>query len=339
MKKRIALIFGGEGKESHISELSGANLAALMKEKYELICIGIKEDGTWNIFTGEIPAIADSSWRADKNLIPTFPVLLGKESGFLSEGKIIPVDLALPCLHGDFGEDGIIQGALKSAHITYVGQDVYASAVSSDKGFCKLFARKLGIPTAKWCYFTDSDTEHALSTAEKELCYPMFIKPARLGSSIGAQMVKTRAEFARAFEDARTACGGPVLVEEAVAFAYELECAFLMGKLSPNGIVMPGDNFYSYDKKYGGKNLTTVAAPPKRITRRVTELSERLIKYVGIKQLSRIDFFVTENGRIYFNEINVFPGMTPSSLYPALTEEMGLSRGEFIDVLVNGALS
>ena len=167
----------------------------------------------------------------------------------------------------------------------------------------------------------------------------MFIKPARLGSSIGAEQVTRSEDFEGAFIGAWRASGGPVLVEELVPFEYELECAYLMGKLSPNGIVRKSDGFYSYDKKYLEGNMAGVCAPSARIARRATELSERLIRYLGIRHLARIDFFVTERGRIYFNEINVFPGMTKTSLFPLLTEEMGLCRGEFIDRLIEGVLS
>ncbi len=345
MKNKVALIFGGEGKEHEVSEASAQNLASLIDTNlYDLMLIGITKSGEWYIYDGPIRQIKGGAWQKDKSsLTKTFPVKMGERSGFLCDGRIISVCCAIPCLHGDFGEDGIIQGALAAAHIKYIGQDIYGSAATSDKAMTKLIAQHLKIPTAKWLTLTESNPALAKELAEKNLNYPMFLKPTRYGSSYGAHPVRCDKDFISAYSDAY-AFGNRVLIEELVPINYELECAFLQADrilLAPYGKITTDGIFYGYEEKYKLKNAVRTQADTGGISSDIKSLildySERLIRFLGLKHLSRIDFFVTERGEIYFNEINAFPGMTDTSLYPALTETLGFKRGEFINLLIKEA--
>lgn len=346
MKKHVALIFGGEGYERRISEKSAENLASIIDESlYDILYVGITEYGAWYIYNGSKDKIKNGSWHLDESLlIPTYPVKLGKDSGFITKDGIIAVCCAIPCLHGDFGEDGIIQGALSCAHISYIGQDVYASAVTSDKIYTKLISEHLEIPTAKWIFEVSDDPKAAKSRAEIKLNYPMFLKPSRLGSSYGANPVYRSENFEVAYAEAKK-YGDSILIEELVPFEYELECAlFDNGKrrFSPGGRVISDGKFYDYNSKYD-KVLSPIteaySGKDSDIEARITEYSQRVADFIGLKHLARIDFFITENKEIYFNEINVFPGMTSTSLYPKLTEDMGLEKGSFINLLIKEVCS
>ena len=341
MKKRIALIFGGEGVEHRISEISAANLSKHIDESlYEVLFIGITCGGDWYIYNGSRDKINDGSWIGDKSLlIPTYPVKIKGLSGFITKDGIIPVCCAIPCLHGDFGEDGIVQGALTSAHISYIGQSVCACAITSDKIYTKLAAEHLGIPTAKWTLETSADAAKARAHAEGALSYPMFIKPASLGSSYGAAPVFTYDAFAAAYEEARS-FDERVLIEELIPFEYELECALFDDggqRLSPGGRILSNGEFYDYNSKYGKDRAPLIEAysgNDAEVEKCASDYAKMLSDFIGLKYLSRIDFFVTRDKRIYFNEINTFPGMTETSLYPKLTEDMGLEKGSFINLLI-----
>lgn len=344
MKNTVALIFGGEGKEHDISEASAQNLASLIDTNvYDLMLVGITDGGEWYIYDGPLTKIRGGAWLKNKlRLKKTFPVKLGDHSGFLCDNQIIPVCCAVPCLHGDFGEDGIIQASLTAAHIKYIGQDIYVSAFTSDKSYTKLAAEYLKIPTAKWVLSTASDPLQAKAEAEKHLKYPMFLKPTRYGSSYGAHPIYSEKDFEDAYADAYS-YESRVLIEELVYIKYELECALLEADgilLAPYGKITTGGTFYGYDEKYKSQNSIKAEASADGIAPTTKSLildySERLVRFLGLRHLSRIDFFVTENDEVYFNEINAFPGMTDTSLYPKLTEKMGLRSGDFINLLIKG---
>ena len=329
-RKRVALIYGGEGYEHEISVMSADNLYKLIdKERYEIIRVKIDRNGEWCVCTAR---------RRKTVEIPAFPVRIGCSSGILANGKIIPIDCALPCLHGDMGEDGVIQGALTAAGIKYIGQDVYASAITADKAYAKLAAEHLGIPTAKFIISTDS-ADKAKEKAEAEIGYPMFIKPARLGSSFGAMPVLNECEFITAYENAKC-YGERIIIEELVRYEYELECGYFNEKFSAGGRIMSDGAFYDYDAKYKKETKTEVSSGKNESAESLAlEYSKRLARLIGLRHLSRIDFFVKKDGEVVFNEINAFPGMTATSLYPKLTEDMGYKQGEFINLLIESAFS
>lgn len=328
MKFSIALIYGGEGREHEVSLVGRKNLSDMIdRERYEVTFVLISQEGEWFI-------------EKEDEKTPAFPVFMGGESGLFANGKIIRIDVAIPLLHGDLGEDGIIVGALRAAHIKFVGCDVLAGAVCADKILTKLVSDALGLPSARWTCSSDENPLDAMAAAEKAFGYPMFIKPASLGSSIGISRVECKEDFTKAYKNAY-ALSRRVLIEEAVKVKSELECAYLFteGKHYYRiGEILSDGKFYDFDRKYISHTETKTAFTKKELEAVVTDMADRLRKAIGIRQMARIDFFVTEKGEILFNEINTFPGMTKTSLYPLLTEEMGLARGEFINRLISEAL-
>ncbi len=328
MKKTLALIFGGEGAERHISESGAVALISKLTKSTELLKIGISPDGDWFIYRGANEKIENGEWLLSDALTPTYPVRLSGVSGFYTEDGIVRADAAFPLLHGDFGEDGIIQSALKSAHIPYIGSPTAPSAISADKAYTKIVAEHLGIPTVPWMIPEGKSTLSARLEAEKRLGYPMFIKPRALGSSIGAHPVHNSGEFAAAYKDAAGAHGGAI-IEQLIDIAAELEFALYDGEkrfISRAGVILSQGRFYDYAAKYEGDGTPEIQANAdydRKITRHARRYARRLADFLGLGNISRIDFFVTPQGKLYFNEINSIPGMTESSLYPRLAEEAG----------------
>ena len=333
MKRSVALIFGGEGCEREISVRSARNIYEMIdREKYSVLPIYISENGDWYA-QREMPT---DEFSRD---IPTFPVRIDGKSGFLVKGRIGTVSVALPILHGEYGEDGVIQGALEAAHIRYIGCDVICGAVASDKAYTKAVAHSLGIPTARWVCADGRTREEVRELAEEKLGYPMFIKPARRGSSIGASRVDTREDFYPAYDAA--AIHGRVIVEEYIPVKYEIECGFFsLGDevvLNPGGTIDTNGDFYDFDSKYISSNAAKTshgaALTPERA--KVAKMAEQLARALGMRHVGRLDFLVSRSGEIYFNEINTTPGMTQTSLYPGITEDMGFEKGEFINRLID----
>ena len=334
MKKKVALIYGGEGKERGISKASAEALFSLIdKNKYEVLPIFISELGSWFI-SGDKPFGSMPTAGAR----PTYPVRVLGKSGFLTGNKITEVDIAVPILHGDFGEDGIIQGALDSAHIRYIGSGTVAGAVCTDKYITKLIAKALGIPCARGLLFEKEAPHAAEEIAEEKIGYPMFIKPTSLGSSIGAARVDTKEDFYKAYAGASRF--GRVLAEELLPVKYEVECAYFSDGerefFNPSGIIMTGGETYDFDKKYRQKNTAKILDTPPECAKKITDYARQLCKAVGIKDIGRIDFIVTEDGKVYFNEINTIPGTTKTSLYPELVRQA--TGADFINTLLDGML-
>ena len=343
MKKTVALISGGEGYEADVSEVSAECLfSAIDRDRFDVREVHISKNGEWYISRSGCPKYI-GNYGECKLFAPTFPIMINGSSGFLVDGEVIEVDCAIPALHGDFGEDGQIQGLLSSAHIPYVGQDVYAAAVSSDKIYSKLAAQRLSIPVAKWI-LSDSDTpSEARWRAEKEIGYPMFIKPARLGSSHGALPIRERSEFESAYMYAR-GFDKRLIIEELVGFDYELECAYIEDDhpvLIPGGKVLLGGRFYDCKTKYDPRSASMVSVKCDSFSEaelKAAQYARSLCELIGIRHLSRIDFFVLSDGAVIFNEINSFPGMTKTSLYPKMVKEYGDKHGGFLNMLIDRAI-
>ena len=328
MKFTVALIYGGEGLEHEISLVSAENIRGFLEEsKCETVPVFISKEGEWFI-------------EKNGERLATFPVYIHGVSGLFSDEGIIPVDLAIPSLHGDFGEDGTVAGLLSSAHIRFLGCGVLAGAVCSDKITAKMIAEATGIPTAKWTYFTGEKVDEARKRCESLLGYPIFIKPASLGSSIGISRVDRSEDFAVAYGKA-LGLSKRILVEEAIEIECELECAYLGlkdGDRFAVGRVLSEGKFYGFREKYTPGVKTEPVERDEKISETVISMAKILKEATGISEISRLDFFLTKDGKILFNEINTFPGMTATSLYPVLTEKMGFSRGEFINKLLEEAL-
>ncbi len=337
--KNIALIYGGEGVERGISRASASSLYELIdKSKYRVFPVFISKDGSWYICECD-----PFSSLPTKYSRPTFPVRLHGVSGLLSKEEILKIDCAIPILHGDFGEDGIIQGALRASHIPFIGADVCEGAVCADKIYTKFIADAIGIPTADFLIGEGKGNEDILRV-EKEvknnLGFPVFIKPARLGSSIGAMAVGGEEEFLPKYTKALS-FGSRILIEKLVDVDYEIECALFGahgGKLFASGVIKTDGRVYDYNEKYTENNIeASVVREKSDIILLAEEYARRISDAIGLSSISRIDFLVDKKGNLYFNEINTMPGMTRSSLYPRLTEAMGLSRGEFLSRLITEA--
>ena len=328
MKISLAVIYGGQGREHEVSVMGFKSLSQMIrKEKYKLHEIFIDKSGAWYYIHG------DESY-------PTFPVRLGGKRGFLVSGRIIPCDIAFPLLHGDMGEDGNIQGLLTSVGIPFVGEGTRTGALTSDKAYTKIIAESVGVPTVRSVTLFKLPTEEAAEKIEREIGYPVFIKPASLGSSFGASGAASRDELAGAYGLAAS-LDERVLAEELVSPKRELECAVLKTGdgfviTPPSEIIISGE--YGYNEKYkGGTPLRVSADVSEEIASTLRGYCGRLIDALGIESMSRIDFFLSGD-RIFFNEINSMPGFTKDSLYVRMLEGVGIASCEVIDILVANAV-
>ena len=312
MKKRILLLYGGKSSEHDVSVMGYAHVHSLLRDtEYSLTPVYIDRAGVWHLDN------ADGT-RA----------YLSQDGTVHAGRRRIRVDAAIPILHGEGGEDGRIQSLLEAAGIPYVGADATASAVSIDKFYTKAVASSLGIPTAKAVIFSrKTDIEEAYRTSLETLGLPMFIKPRRLGSSVGAHPVYTKEDFYRTFPLATEKGGGLVMVEELVKGKREIECAYFRAGgrtvISEPGEILI-DGFYGYREKYGGTTaLSPIADVDRDTADTVKEYARALAEALSLRHLARIDFFLSE-GRILFNEVNTFPGFTKDSLYPVMLEASGI---------------
>ncbi len=343
-KKTIAFIFGGEGFEHDIS-LRGASFALPLadREKYGVLPIYISRGGIWFLLRDE--QITQSS--AASPLCSVFPAFYGARGGFIcSEGKFIPADAAFILLHGDRGEDGVVQGALAAAHIPFAGCSVEAGALCADKRYTKAVAEYLGIPSAKMYSPKKGESPSLIKlNVDKALSYPVFIKPARLGSSVGIERVGKSEELIAAIQRSRE-CSDTILIEEGIDVESELEVAYYSVKskeiFTNIGKITPNYSFYDYKSKYemsDGARIEASADITDEDRRIILDHSERLASFIGLCGMSRIDFFKARDGKIYFNEINTIPGFTGASLYPRLVSDSGISPSELINSLIESALS
>lgn len=352
-KTKICIIFGGASSEHEVSCMSAASVISnINKEKYDLRYLGILKDGRQFLYVGETEKIADASFSSDSdNLIPAIIspcpahhgiMILNKKEGTF---KIEQIDCFYPVIHGENCEDGNLQGLLKLSGVPFVGSDNRGSAVCMDKAITKTILGTENIPMADWRLFRKGEfTEDDIVWCERNLGYPMFVKPAGTGSSVGVHKVKTREELLTALENAMK-YDPKVLVEEYVK-GSEVEVAvideWIDGKrvttASNPGELDPGSEFYDYDTKY--VNDTTSYYIPARFDsetmEKLREYAVKIFRKLDCRGLSRVDFFVGEKG-IVFNEINTLPGFTKISMYPKLMAEFGVSYPDLIDKLIEFA--
>ncbi|HUO26522.1 MAG TPA: D-alanine--D-alanine ligase family protein [Candidatus Aquilonibacter sp.] len=384
MKKlRVGILFGGRSGEHEVSLLSAASvLSAIDKDKYEVVPIGITKDGRWltaehaeNLLQGKLvieprhlragdpettPAAAVLA-KGESVVVPPEPV--HRQSGLMpfqtdsaltrrASDRAINVDVIFPVLHGTFGEDGTIQGLLELADIPYVGAGVLGSATGMDKDIMKSLFLAAEIPIVKHITILRSAWEknpkqtHKL--VESKLKYPVFVKPANLGSSVGISKAHDCAELGPAIAEAAR-FDRKIVIEQGVGGkkkAREIECSVL-GNDEPvasiPGEIVPSKEFYDYDAKYldEGSQLIIPAKLTKAETKRVQELAVRAFKAVDCSGLARVDFLMEpgsrggrQSAKIYLNEINTMPGFTAISMYPKLWAASGLSYPELIDRLI-----
>ena len=339
----VAVVFGGRGCESEISVLGAGGLIAAVSRHRAVIPIFIAKSGEWYIYSGGTEQIGSVLPR--HMLYPTYPVTLSGECGFLFGGRVLSVTGAFVLLHGEYGEDGTVQGALVSAGIRLIGTDTVASAVCIDKSYTKWIAASLGIPVLR-SVLSDAriggaDVEKICDSIERGIGYPAFVKPARLGSSIGASPARDCAQLKRAVA-AALELSPRVMAEPMLADKRELECAYLslggatvISDVGEIGI----DGFYSFDEKYSGQTHarpTPVAKLPRAISNTVKKYTRRLAAALGIDGTARFDYFLSGDA-LYFNEVNTVPGMTASSLYPAMLEASGVSLSDLARMIAGGA--
>lgn len=352
-KTKICIIFGGASSEHEVSCMSAASVIAnINKEKYDLKYLAILKDGRQFLYEGDVEKIADATFANDsENLVPAIIspcpahhgiMILNKKEGTF---KIEKVDCFYPVIHGENCEDGNLQGLLKLSGVPFVGSDNRGSAVCMDKAITKTILATVDVPMADWHLFRKGEwTEDDIVWCEEHLGYPMFVKPAGTGSSVGVFKVKTREELVSALENAMK-YDPKVLVEEyikgaeiEVAVIDELRDGVRVTTASNPGELDPGSEFYDYDTKY--VNDTTSYYIPARLdsdtSEKVRALAVKIFRVLDCRGLSRVDFFAGEKG-IIFNEINTLPGFTKISMYPKLMAEFGVSYTHLIDKLIEFA--
>ena len=352
MKKlSVCILFGGMSPEHEVSLRSAESvLNHIDHSKYNVFPVGITKEGDWILFTGkDYSMLPSGQWKSypENRRAAISPV---RGQGLLSfEGDCVVrerIDVVFPVLHGENGEDGTMQGLLQLAGIPYVGPRVAASAVAMDKTLTKLVCDKEKVPQAAWQLVRRSELENRMEEIIRQLearfTYPMFVKPAGTGSSVGVSKAADAEALRKALMDA-AAFDEKILVEEFIR-GKEIEVA-VMGNDSPVasvcGEIDSGAEFYDYDAKY--TTDTSVAYIPARIpedvAEAVRETAVKVYRAIGCRGLSRVDFFVTDgDNRIVFNEINTIPGFTSISMYPKLFAASGIPYTQLIDELIDLAM-
>ena len=353
-KLRVALFFGGVSSEHDVSCVSAsAWLRALGQEpcadKYEVFPVGITKDGRWLACRPTPEAMADGSWEQGD----CTPCVLSpdrKDHGIwlLKDGRaeLVHIDICAPVMHGKNGEDGTIQGLFELARIPYVGCGVLASAACMDKGVANALFEANDIPHTKWLaanrWQIESDLEGVCAGVEAKLGWPVFVKPANAGSSVGISKVSNREELKKAIALALE--NDRKVVFEAFVDGQEVECAVIGSDpavATRPGEILAGAEFYTYDDKYkNGVSQTVIPAHlPEEKLDEVKTYAAMAYTALGCEGLARCDFFVEKGtGRVMINEINTFPGFTSISMYPKLMEHEGLPVPALIDRLIELAL-
>ncbi|MFF4169255.1 D-alanine--D-alanine ligase family protein [Streptomyces sp. NPDC001744] len=364
-KPRVAVVFGGRSSEHAISVVTaGAVLGAIDRDKYDVLPIGITTDGRWAL-TADAPERMAITDRA----LPNVAELAESERGgvvlsvdpanrevVLAEPGAVPrvlgeVDVVFPVLHGPYGEDGTLQGLLELSGVPYVGAGVLASAVGQDKEYMKRVFVSFGLPVGPYEVVRPREWEQNPAAARKKIVefaaehgWPLFVKPARGGSSVGITKVDDLSGLDEAVEEARR--HDPKIIVEALVRGREIECGVLEFEDGPRASVpaeippVTDHDFYDFEAKYIDSASGIVPAPiGDEATAEIQRLAVAAYEAVSCEGLVRADFFLTEDGDFVINEINTMPGFTPISMYPRMWQESGVSYPELVDRLVQAALN
>ena len=348
-KIRFCVMFGGNSTEYEVSLKSSYSvLENADKEKYDIVKVGITREGQMYIYEGANENIKNNTWKDDSANLRK--ALMSTSYGDHAVYAINPdntvervaIDVVFPVMHGAYSEDGRLQGMLDMCGVPYVGPGCASSAVCMDKAFTKMVLNNYGIPMAATVYATKNDVLTSIgsiqSDVEAELGYPVFIKPANSGSSVGVSKARNAEELKEALLKA-IKYDTKILIEEAVV-GREVEVA-VMGNENPValtcGEIISDADFYDYDDKYN--NGTSTYNIPAKVSKatwlNLKRTAEGIFSYLDCKCLSRVDFFVCgEDEKIVFNEINTLPGFTNISLYPKMAMESGMTYSEIIDKLL-----
>lgn len=362
-KIRVAVVFGGRGPEHAVSCMGGGNLlASIDRDKYDVIPVGITREGNWVLAAddpgrlavtgGELPSVEAVAqpgsqvvpWSSHASLEATEP---GQIPHLLSE-----VDVVMPVLHGPFGEDGTIQGLLEMAGIRYVGSGVLASAVSMDKAYMKIIFKANGLPVGPYVVVHERDWPSAdpegkrVQDAIADLGWPLFVKPARGGSSIGTSKATNAEQLASAIGNARKY--DPKILVEAAIEGREIECSVLEGvdggmpdTSAPGQLrIDGGEEFWDFQAKYldTASRMAIPAPIPQAHSQEIRRLAAEAFMAVSAEGFARVDFFYTPDGQILLNEINTIPGLSPASYFQKMWEASGVTFGQLLDRMLSTAL-
>lgn len=359
-KLRVAVVFGGRSSEHAVSCATAASvLAVIDQDRYDVMPIGISRDGKWVLESADPERLAltaghtpEVDHQADSVVVSNDPAQ--RRITATVPGQVPPqlglVDVVFPLLHGPWGEDGTIQGLLEVAGMNYVGSGVLASAVGMDKHYMKVVLSAAALPVTPYVVIKPREWEtdpEACREAIQALDYPVFVKPARGGSSLGITKVQDRVGLDAAVEHARE-FDPKVLVERAMLDAREVECGVLQrpdGGADASAVAEITDygehEFYDFAAKYLGEAGVTAEVPADlkpEVADQIRQLSVAAFEALGCEGLARVDFFLGHDGHLMVNEINTMPGFTPSSMYPRMWSESGVDYPELVDRLVTLAL-
>ncbi len=348
-KQKIAVLFGGVSSEHDISLLSAYSvLTHIPEEKYDVLCVGITKKGHWMYYPGEYEYIKTGEWENDPDCCTAILspdavhqgiVILGNDGAYVRK-----VDAVFPVLHGMNGEDGSVQGLCQLSGIPFVGCDMTSSAVCMDKALTHTVLDSAGIKTAKYLAIRRStldDIERVCGEIEEKLGYPVFVKPASAGSSVGVSRAADRDALKEGLKVAFA--HGPKVVVEHEIVGKEVECAILGNGsrliASVPGQITPAEEFYDFDAKYtlGTSVLDIPAKISEEQMNTLREIAKKAYTACGCSGFSRVDFFVTDTD-IILNEINTIPGFTSISMYPKLMENMGITYSALLDRLIQLAI-
>ncbi len=361
-KPRVMVLFGGRSGEHAIScATAGGVLRAIDRDRYDVVPVGITPTGRWvlaaddpdhwSIAGGRRPQVEDTAAHV------LLPQDVGDRAVRVAEPDSVPralgeVDVVFPLLHGPFGEDGTLQGLLELADVRYVGAGVLASAVGMDKHMMKVVFAGNGLAVSPFVVLTPGSFErdpHGQTERVAALGLPVFVKPARAGSSLGISRVDDLADLPAAVAEAQR--HDPKVIVEAAIVGREIECGVLGGRPGeraraslPGEIVVTDDThaFYDYEAKYFDEAAVTLACPadlPDDVIARIREVAVEAFEAIGCEGIARVDVFVTPSGEVVVNEINTMPGFTPYSMYPRMWAATGIAYPELVDELIQLALA
>lgn len=347
-KLNVAVIFGGKSGEHEVSLMSATNVInAMDKDKYNIFMIGITKQGKWMAYKGDVSKVIDGSWEKEAEELDKEETVALMFYRFFRNGAGKRIDAVFPVLHGPNGEDGTIQGLFEMLDIPYVGCGVMASALGMDKDFSKRLFRDAGLNVGEFSVALKKDIEkdiHSIiNMVEDKFIYPVFIKPANMGSSVGITKAFNKDELERGLKEA-CKYDRKVIIEENIN-CREVECSVL-GNDDPTasvvGEIIPSHEFYDYVAKYfdDGKSVLIIPAElSESKTQEIREAAVKAFKSLDCSGMARVDFLIDkETEKVYINELNTIPGFTKISMYPKLWEAAGLSYSKLIDRLIELAI-
>ncbi|MFC3041663.1 D-alanine--D-alanine ligase [Virgibacillus xinjiangensis] len=345
-KIKVGIIFGGKSAEHEVSLQSAKNIVeAIDRKKYDIVLIGIDKNGKWQVndpssylVNADNPKQIKLS-KSDENVAIVPGATRNQFIHQSTYDQLDQLDVVFPIVHGTLGEDGSLQGMLRLINLPFVGPSVLGSSVCMDKDVAKRLLKESGVNVAKGLSFTRAKKEKIdYDEAVDYLGTPMFIKPANQGSSVGVSKVSTKEEFEKAVDEAFQ-YDRKLIIEEGID-GREIECSVLGNeepKASKLGEILPQSDFYSYESKYideKGADLAIPADLPQDVTNKMQQVAVDAFEALQCEGLARVDFFLTDDGEIYVNEVNTLPGFTKISMYPKLWEISGLPYEELINRLI-----